>query len=89
VIRPCFHGHKIGPLFADSAEIAEALFQGLSSSVPGQVLFLDTPEPNHAAVNLAKRHGMAPVFGTARMYSKGEPEIDLMKVFGVTSFELG
>ena len=89
VIRACFQGHKIGPLFADSAEIAEDLFQGLAASVPGQAVYLDTPEPNQEAVNLTKRHGMKLVFGTARMYSKGEPQISMNKVFGVTSFELG
>lgn len=89
VIRPCFHGHKIGPLFADSMDIAENLFQGLAASVPGQTLYLDTPEPNQQAVNLAKKHGMNLVFSTARMYSKGEPEINMNRIFGVTSFELG
>ncbi len=89
VIRPCFHGYKIGPLFADSPEIAEDIFQGLAASIPGQAVFLDTPEPNREAVNLAKRHAMNLVFGTARMYSKGEPEINVNKIFGVTSFELG
>jgi hypothetical protein len=36
VIRPCRQGHKIGPLFASSPEIAEALFNGLVSPVPSE-----------------------------------------------------
>jgi hypothetical protein len=89
VIRPCQNGFKIGPLFADDPSIAEALFVNLASSVGAGPVFLDTPEPNRAAVALAERHGMTPVFETARMYTKGAPAVDLGRVFGVTTFELG
>jgi GNAT superfamily N-acetyltransferase len=89
VIRRAFQGYKIGPLFADSPTIAEDIFRGLSSHAPNEPIFLDTPELNPAAVDLAERYGMSVVFGTARMYSKEEPQIELSKVFGVTSFELG
>ena len=67
VLRACRRGFKIGPLFADDPHIAGTLFQGLASRVPGQPIFLDTPEANPAAIELAKRHGMEPVFETARM----------------------
>ncbi len=89
VIRPCRSGHKIGPLFADSPDIAERLFANLIAGVPGEPVFLDVPRPNAAAVALARRHGMAPVFETARMYTKGDPGVPVERVFGVTTFELG
>lgn len=90
VIRKCRKGYKIGPLFADSASLAENLFQAMSASVKkNEPIFLDVPEKNKTAVTLAKRHKMKVVFETARMYTKSEPEIDVNKVFGVTSFELG
>jgi|GEM_PF-5523948 len=38
VIRKCFSGHKTGPLFADSSERAESIFQGLISGMRGSVL---------------------------------------------------
>jgi len=82
-------GFKIGPLFADDPHIAGTLFQGLASRVPGQPIFLDTPEANPAAIELAKRHGMEPVFETARMYTKGSPAGRIDRCFGVTTFELG
>ena len=41
------------------------------------------------ALALARRHGMQPVYETARMYTGPDPDIDLQTVFGVTSFELG
>ncbi len=89
VLRACRTGFKIGPLFADDEETAELLFRAASARVPGSPLFLDVPQPNAAAVALAERHGMKPVFETARMYSQGVPDFPLQRVFGVTSFELG
>jgi ribosomal protein S18 acetylase RimI-like enzyme len=89
VIRPCRTGHKIGPLFADTEEIAERLFANLVAGVPGDPVFLDVPRPNAAAVALAERHGMAPVFETARMYTRDDPGVPIERVFGVTTFELG
>ena len=89
VIRQCRSGCKIGPLFADNLEIADQLLTALAGYAKGQSLFLDVPEPNPAAVALAGRHRMQPVFQTARMYTGPAPALDLTKVFGVTSFELG
>lgn len=89
VMRPCRVGHKIGPLFADTPAIAERLFAALSASVPGDPVFLDVPRPNIAAVALAERHGMAPVFETARMYTGGDPGLPVDRIYGVTTFELG
>ena len=89
VLRPCREGFKAGPLFADDAETAERLFQGLVSRAPGAPVFLDTPEANPAALALARRHGMTPSFETARMYKNGTPEMRLDRCFGVTTFELG
>jgi len=89
VIRACRNGHKIGPLFADDADAAEALFQALSSTVPNEPLFLDVPQANPAALELVRRHAMKPVFETARMYTQGDPGVPVQQVFGVTSFELG
>jgi hypothetical protein len=88
VIRPCRQGHKIGPLFADSPAIAETLFQALAASMPG-LIFLDPPQPNGAAVALAQRYGLTPVFETARMYRGPAPSLPLEKIFGITTFELG
>ena len=89
VLRPCRVGYKVGPLFADTDSIADALFQSLCASTHGASIFLDTPEPNEAAVALARRYGMRPCFETARMYTKEAPDFPLDHVFGVTTFELG
>ena len=90
MIRKCKRGYKIGPLFADNSDIAEKLFLKMNSFVePSSSIYLDTPEVNAAAVGMAIKYGMNKVFETARMYTGSEPEIDLNRVFGVTTFELG
>ena len=88
VIRACQHGQKIGPLFADTPAIADALFRALVAQMPGQV-FIDPPEPNAAALALVDRYGLRPVFETARMYRGPAPALPLENIFGITTFELG
>lgn len=90
VARPCLVGHKIGPLVADDEAAAEALFTAIVAALPsGSQVQLDVPDPNAAAVALAVRHGLVPVFETARMYTAAVPEMPMSRLFGVTTFELG
>ncbi|MDP1983531.1 MAG: hypothetical protein Q8K23_13360 [Sulfuritalea sp.] len=90
VLRPCRVGFKIGPLFADSSELAEAIFAGLRQHVPvGAPCYLDVPACNPQALALAARHGMKPAFETARMYLGPAPDLSLERTYGITSFELG
>ncbi len=89
VIRRCLEGYKIGPLFADDSTSAENLFTALIAFAPGEPVFLDVPENNPAAMNIAKRHEMLEVFGCARMYLGSIPELANDRIYGVTTFELG
>lgn len=90
MLRPCRQGFKIGPLFADTPAIADALFQHLKAQVPaGQPFYLDVPEVNAAAVDLAQTYGLTSMFETARMYLPAAPELPTNRIFGVTTFELG
>ncbi|WP_246148173.1 GNAT family N-acetyltransferase [Skermanella pratensis] len=90
VARPCRVGWKIGPLFADDAETADKLFRGLCAGIPGgEQVILDVPEPNREAAALAARYGLAPAFETARMYAGPPLGLDLGRIFGITTFELG
>jgi len=90
VLRPCRAGFKIGPLCAESPEVAEELMQALRGRVPAdEPVFLDVPEPNAAAVALAERHGMRACFETARMYTGEDPGLPLARQYGITTFELG
>lgn len=90
VIRACDGGFRIGPLFADSYNVAEQLLSALLSTLPqGSDFFIDIPEPNANALKLVASYDMQPVFETARMYTQKNPAIDLTGLFGVTSLELG
>jgi ribosomal protein S18 acetylase RimI-like enzyme len=90
MVRTCRTGHKIGPLLADTPQLAERLFLALQASIPeGAALFLDVPEVNPAALDLVKRHAMTPAFETARMYTGPFPALPVDRLFGVTTFELG
>ena len=89
VIRPCREGFKIGPLIAPDAAAAETLYLALARHADGATVVLDTPEPNAEAVALAMRHGLAPVFETARMWTGDPPDADVARLYGVMTFELG
>lgn len=90
VIRACHSGYKVGPLFADDPQTAQRLFAALMASVePGAQIQLDIPAINPAALELVERHSMTPVFETARMYTGAAPSIDIDRMYGITSFELG
>ena len=90
VIRPCRSGYKVGPLFADTPDIARSLLGAmLSTTTDGATFYLDVPEPNESAVDLAESLSMTTVFETARMYTDKPPNLPVHKVFGVTTFELG
>ncbi|WPL16525.1 Acetyltransferase (GNAT) family protein [Thiorhodovibrio winogradskyi] len=89
VARRCREGYKIGPLFADNGKIADALLRKLIQSVAVGPIFLDVPENNPAAVELAHAHQMVEVFGCARMHEGPTPQVDHSRIFGVTTFEFG
>jgi len=90
MVRKCRTGFKIGPLFADTKEIANILFQRMRRFVgKNSSIFLDVPGVNKDAVALAETYQMKPIFETARMYNKETPNVPINKIFGVTTFELG
>ena len=90
VLRPCRSGFKVGPLFADSTAVADGLFNALKAAVGKDAkIYLDTPQANREAMALARRHGMTPVFETARMYTGLAPALPLQRLYGITTFELG
>lgn len=98
VIRPCDsealpakagRGYKIGPLFADSREIAECIFQALIGRASPQPVFLDIPDVNPAMSFLSQQYKLQPVFSCIRMYCGAPPAVDGERIFGATTLELG
>lgn len=89
VIRKCYQGYKIGPLFATSPTIAKDLFDSLCSKVTEGPVYLDVPEPNENAMLIAKQYKMSSKFEVIRMYRNGTPQLDLQGIYGISTFELG
>ena len=89
VRRKCQQGYKVGPLFADSPDIALSLFQALQVDIQGEQIILDVPENNPQAISLAESERMDVVFATMRMYQKTIPATARDKIYGITTFELG
>lgn len=88
-IRQCEIGYKIGPLYAKDSATARDIFLALLDKSSNSEIFLDVPQTNNEAMNLAKEYKFKIVFETARMYKGIPPKQDLKKVFGVSTFELG
>jgi GNAT superfamily N-acetyltransferase len=89
LMRKAAAGYKIGPLFADDAAVAEALYQACLNAAIDEKVFLDIPEINSGAKHLVGQYEAVPVFECARMYLGTPPETAAEKVFGITTFELG
>jgi GNAT superfamily N-acetyltransferase len=89
IIRKANAGYKICPLFADNATVAEALYKACLHAAEGAAVFLDISMHNEAAKALVKKYEANYVFECARMYLGTPPNIDINKVFGITTFELG
>ncbi|MFD8825062.1 GNAT family N-acetyltransferase [Streptomyces sp. NPDC059605] len=89
VMRPCRTSSRIGPVYAESPEVAGALVSALAATDPGTPVAIDVPDVNPAAVRLAEQLGLTPTFETARMYTGPAPDIDHDGLFGITSLELG
>lgn len=89
-IRPSIEGFRIGPLFADNQDIADALFTNLVQHAESSVFMMDSPVgANPAAQALAEHYQLKETFRTVRMYLKYEPNILINNVYAITSLELG
>lgn len=88
-LRPCVVGYKLGPVFAEDESTARVLIRDLLAMVPGESVALDVPEPNAAALAIAKELGWEQPFGCAKMIHGLPPPPTTSRVYGVTSFEFG
>lgn len=82
-------GYKIGPLFADTRLVAEALFQALAGQAGDEMIYLDVPEVNPSDMSLMEKYGMTKIFETCRMYKGGKPRVPVERIYGITSNEIG
>lgn len=84
VVRSCVEGFKIGPLFADTVDLALDLLGPIAGPVQ-----IDVPVQQEAFIDALQSRGFVPGFMTARMYRGRPPELEQHRVFGITSLELG
>lgn len=84
VVRTCRDGAKIGPLFAETPSAATDILDALSGPV-----HIDVPVAQHEWLAALALRGLTAGFQTTRMYRGAAPAINLARVFGVTSLELG
>lgn len=91
VIRPAPLAYRIGPLFADTPQEAQALFDTLTAHVtPGDHLSVFSPDTHDAAKSLFLASGLTEQFRVVRMYDGGPaPETRGECVYGIGSLELG
>ncbi len=86
-VRKVDVGYRVGPLFADDADIATALLQALLARVPtGQPVTVDMPERNTGA---ALRLGGAIVSRYDYLLAGTPAAPSFLRVFGVTTTEAG
>lgn len=89
VLRKVKVGYKIGPLFAENLQAAEALYERCLTAVEGEKIYLDIPLTNPLAIALTKKYQSLPVFACGRMYFGVAPSLPIQKIYGITTLELG
>ncbi len=89
VMRSCWTGARIGPLYAETPAIASALFSATAAALGATAVAVDVAGVDKGAVAWAEGLGLRPSFETARMYTGPDPTIDSAGLYGVASFELG
>lgn len=89
VLRACLEGYKVGPIFAESLDVARSLLAACGQAADGAELHIDVPAYQTDFVALLSGAGFSRAFETARMYLGPELEIEKSGVFAVTTLELG
>jgi len=87
-IRACREGWKIGPLVAGDGAVAAALIETCGRVAHGAPVMIDVPEPSRWLAGHCAGLGLAPVFGTARMYRGPAPQPGPV-IAAVATLELG
>jgi len=89
VMRKVDKGYKICPLFADHSLIAEELYKACLNAAVDEPVYLDIPEVNKEAQIIIEKYNAEYVFECARMYLGPVPQMEIDKIYGITTFELG
>lgn len=88
-IRACRAGHKIGPLIAPDLDAAMRLIESLAAASGAVRIAIDVPDTSAFGHDIASQLGLESAFQCARMYKGPAPRMDMTRLIGLTSFELG
>jgi hypothetical protein len=94
-IRPAYSGFRIGPLMADSQEIAQAIVIELGKTISRQYdgkkdkegVYAEVVDTNKGSVELFRSFDFKELMPCGRMYTSLPPYIDEKKNFVVTNWE--
>lgn len=90
LIRPAETGYRIGPLFANSLDVAQQLLTALLEiPTSNHPVYMDVPKSNEQATQLMKQFKAIPLFSNCRMYKGKVPELPLAEIYGITTLEMG
>jgi GNAT superfamily N-acetyltransferase len=93
VIRPAPIAYRVGPLFADTPQDAEALFETLTAHLaPGDSVSAFTPETQEAAGPMFLARGLDEQFRLVRLYQGGpapKAKFRAESIYAIGSIELG
>jgi hypothetical protein len=82
-------GHQlVGPLYAETSDVAHDLLLELSRDVVGQTMWINICEPNDEAVRLVRRLDMTDTLHMLRMHQNGDPHELNQRVFAITSIDI-
>ncbi|EDV21523.1 uncharacterized protein TRIADDRAFT_60070 [Trichoplax adhaerens] len=88
-IRLAVDGYRVGPLFAETPEIAENLLYALCPSESDTKVDFDVPEPNSDGICLAERLNLQHIEESRRMYTGARTKLPLPNIFAFACTELG
>ena len=89
-IRPARHGFRIGPLFSHDPASAARLFDALCARAgTGQMVTIDVPDANPAALAIMTSRGFAATARAVRMSRGYVPALRIDRAFGATVWVAG
>lgn len=81
MIRPAQKGYVIGPIYAETYTIFQAIINKFLAEIEGKEFYIEVPEINPYFGKIKKEYGLEESFTMARMYTSPPKEIAIKKVF--------
>lgn len=89
-IPESFKSYKIGPLYADNADVAYAILQQLLSILNiDESAYLETPGNNNSAAELVQSLGFTETGVQPKMFKGRVPDFDVPRMFCYSSIAIG